>query len=124
MPEVPAHDRAAQLAQLRVWVDGILIPSYTPPEGTLRPCWTRHMSAVWELSTLAAEWKRVYQARSRDLQGALDFHDRWLPPFAASARRSGPARTNSVPGTSSDRPGQLEHHAPSPSPRGIGWAWF
>ena len=37
------------------------------------------MSAVWELSTLAAEWERVYQARSRDLQGALDFHDRWLP---------------------------------------------
>ena len=72
-------DRAAQLAQLRAWVDGILMPSYTPPEGTLQPCWTRHMSAVWELSTLAAEWKRVYQARSRDLQGALDFHDRWLP---------------------------------------------
>jgi hypothetical protein len=72
-------DRAAQLAQLRTWVDGILIPSYTPPEGTLRPCWPRHMSAVWELSTLAAEWKRIYKARSRDLQGALDFHDRWLP---------------------------------------------
>ena len=72
-------DRATQLAQLRAWVDGILVPSYAPPEGTLRPCWARHMSAVWELSTLAAEWKRVYQARSRDLQGALDFHDRWLP---------------------------------------------
>jgi hypothetical protein len=38
-------------AQLRAWVDGILIPSYAPPEGTLRPCWTRHMSAVWEPSS-------------------------------------------------------------------------
>jgi hypothetical protein len=72
-------ERAIQLGQLRGWVDSIMVPSYAPPEGTLRPCWYRHMSAVWELSTLAAEWKRIYQARSRDLQGALDFHDRWLP---------------------------------------------
>ena len=72
------EDRATQLGQLRAWVEAILVPSYArdPP---LRPCWARHMSAVWELSTLAAEWKRIYQARSRDLQGALDFHDRWLP---------------------------------------------
>jgi hypothetical protein len=40
--------------------------------------------AVWELSTLAAEWRRIYQRQVPGLAGALDFHDRWLPGVARS----------------------------------------
>jgi hypothetical protein len=68
--------RAAQLATVTEWVGGVLLPSYGP---VVKPCWRSHMAAVWELSTLAAEWRRVYQREAPELQGALDFHDHWLP---------------------------------------------
>jgi hypothetical protein len=45
----------------------------------LRDCWTRHIHAVWELSTLAAEWQRTYGGTRPDLARALEFYDRWLP---------------------------------------------
>jgi len=69
------HDK--QLAELTEWVDGILRPSY--PDSAPAACWPNHWQAVWELSTLAAEWRRIYHQPVPDLAGALDFHDRWLP---------------------------------------------
>ncbi len=45
----------------------------------LRDCWPRHIHAVWELSTLAAEWHRTYGGTRPDLARALEFYDRWLP---------------------------------------------
>jgi hypothetical protein len=45
----------------------------------LRDCWPRHTHAIWELSTLAAEWHRIYSCSRPDLARALEFHDRWLP---------------------------------------------
>ena len=45
----------------------------------LRDCWPRHIHAIWELSTLAAEWHRTYGGTRPDLARALEFYDRWLP---------------------------------------------
>ena len=45
----------------------------------LRDCWPLHIHAIWELSTLAAEWHRTYRGSRPDLARALEFHDRWLP---------------------------------------------
>ena len=42
-------------------------------------CWPRHIHAIWELSTLAAEWHRTYSRTRPDLARALEFYDRWLP---------------------------------------------
>ena len=41
--------------------------------------WPGHIHAVWELSTLAAEWHHVYGGERPDLARALEFYDRWLP---------------------------------------------
>ena len=48
----------ARLADLRRWADTVLCQHYGGYE--LRDCWPRHIHAVWELSTLAAEWHRTY----------------------------------------------------------------
>jgi hypothetical protein len=45
----------------------------------LRECWPSHIHAVWELSTLAAEWHHAYGGTRPDLARALEFYDRWLP---------------------------------------------
>ena len=68
---------ASQLADLRRWVDTVLGPHYGGYE--LPGCWPRHIHAIWELSTLAAEWHRVYGGPRPDLARALEFYDRWLP---------------------------------------------
>jgi hypothetical protein len=68
---------AARLAGLRQWADTVLRQHYGGYE--LRDCWPRHIHAVWELSTLAAEWHRTYDGPRPDLARALEFHDRWLP---------------------------------------------
>jgi hypothetical protein len=68
---------AAQLAGLRQWADTVLRPQYGGYE--LRDCWANHIHAIWELSTLAAEWHRTYSGTRPDLARALEFYDRWLP---------------------------------------------
>jgi len=68
---------AAQLAELRHWADTVLRQHYGGYE--LRDCWRRHIHAIWELSTLAAEWHHVYSSQRPDLARALEFYDRWLP---------------------------------------------
>jgi hypothetical protein len=68
---------AAQLADLRHWVDVVLRQQYGGYE--LLDCWPRHVHVIWELSTLAAEWHHTYRAPRADLPRALEFYDRWLP---------------------------------------------
>jgi hypothetical protein len=67
----------AQLADLQRWADTVLRPHYGGYQ--LAECWPRHIHAVWELSTLAAEWHRTYGTSRPDLARALEFFDRWLP---------------------------------------------
>ncbi len=68
---------ATQLAQLRQWADTVLRRQYGGYE--LRDCWPSHIHAIWELSTLAAEWRHVYGGERPELAHALEFYDRWLP---------------------------------------------
>ncbi len=67
----------ARLADLRHWADTVLRQHYGGYE--LRDCWPRHIHAIWELSTLAAEWHHAYGGTRPDLARALEFYDRWLP---------------------------------------------
>jgi hypothetical protein len=67
----------ARLADLRHWADTVLRQHYDGYE--LPDCWHRHPHAIWELSTLAAEWHRIYAGARPDLARALEFYDRWLP---------------------------------------------
>ena len=67
----------ARLAELQQWADTVLRQYYGGYE--LRDCWSRHIQAIWELSTLAAEWHRTYGGTCSDLARALEFYDRWLP---------------------------------------------
>jgi hypothetical protein len=67
----------ARLADLRRWTDTVLRQHYGGYE--LPDCWPRHIHAIWEPSTLAAEWHRVYGGPRPDLARALEFYDRWLP---------------------------------------------
>jgi hypothetical protein len=66
-----------QLAELRRWADIVLRQQYGGYE--FRDCWPGHVHAVWELSTLAAEWHHTYSVERPDLARALEFYDRWLP---------------------------------------------
>lgn len=72
------HDTyRSRLAELRRWADTVLRQNYCGYE--LRDCWPRHIHAIWELSTLAAEWHHTYSGGRPELARALEFHDRWLP---------------------------------------------
>ena len=71
------QDYASQLTELRQWADTILRREYGRYQ--LPACWANHPHAIWELSTLAAEWHRTYSRQRPDLDRALEFHDRWLP---------------------------------------------
>ena len=70
----------AMLAELSEWVDTFLRPHYADYVTRIPPCWASHMAVVWDLSTLRAEWIRVYgDEDNRDLQGALAWLNRYLP---------------------------------------------
>lgn len=70
-------DRDVALGELTWWVDKVLAVNY--PHCALLPCWAAHPAAVWELSTLRAEWLRVYVRKYPELDGALTWHERRLP---------------------------------------------
>ena len=76
-PDLDREAYAAQLAELKQWVDTVLCPNYDGYE--LRDCWPSHIHVIWELSTLAAEWYRTYSGKLPDLPRALEFYGRWLP---------------------------------------------
>ena len=74
----------AMLAELREWVETFLRRHYPGYAGRLPRCYANHPEAVWELSTLRAEWERIYADEdNRDLAGALVWHDRYLPGVLA-----------------------------------------
>jgi hypothetical protein len=70
-------ERAARLADLTRWVNGVLAVNY--PHAAPRTCWASHPAAVWELGNLHAEWCRIYTRKHPPLADALTWHDRWLP---------------------------------------------
>ena len=78
----------ARLAGLRHWADTVLRQHCGGYE--LRDRWPRHIHAVWELSTLAAEWHRTYSGSHPELTRALEFYDRWLPNTMHDAMRHAP----------------------------------
>jgi hypothetical protein len=66
----------ARLADLRHWADTVLRQHYGAYE--LPDCWPRHIHAVWELSTLAAEWHHTYAGTRPDLaRAASHVCDAW-----------------------------------------------
>jgi hypothetical protein len=68
------------LATLHEWVETFLRRHYPGYLARLPRCWANHPEAVWELSTIGAEWDRIYADEdNRDLAGALAWHDRYLP---------------------------------------------
>ncbi|MGH3182396.1 MAG: hypothetical protein ACRDOE_10905 [Streptosporangiaceae bacterium] len=74
------EETAVRMAELRGWVEGFLRSHYPGYTARLPRCWPAHMDAVWELSTLMAEWQRIYSDEdNRDLEGALTWHDKWMP---------------------------------------------
>ena len=74
----------AMLAELCEWVEEFARRHYPGYMTRLPGCWANHPEAVWELSTLSAEWERVYgDPDNRDLQGALMWHDKWFPGVLA-----------------------------------------
>ena len=87
-PMLRGEDREPYLTALRDWVDTFLRPV---SEGYVIPgCWPAHGEAVRELATLHAEWARIYgDPDNPPLEGALEFHDRWLP--GVRTRLFGPA---------------------------------
>ena len=68
---------AARVADLRRWADAVVGQQYGGYE--FPGCWPRHIHAIWEMSTLAAEWHHTYDGKHPDLTRALEFYDRWLP---------------------------------------------
>jgi hypothetical protein len=81
-PAAPRPDRNpdTELTRLRTWVDAVLIPGYVLGGGySLAECWDQHPHAVWELATIAAQWRRIYERPRPPLAAALEWHDRWLP---------------------------------------------
>jgi hypothetical protein len=81
---VDQAEARAMHAELREWVEAFLRRYYPAYARRLPPCWASHPEAVWELGNLHAEWQRIYaDPDNRDLQGALTWHDRWLPGVLA-----------------------------------------
>jgi hypothetical protein len=77
---VGAAEGKAMLAELSEWVEDFARRHYPGYMTRLPRCWASHPEAVWELSTLRAEWQRIYaDTDNGDLQGALTWHDRWFP---------------------------------------------
>ena len=81
---VGAAEGKAMLAELSEWVETFLRPHYPGYAARLPRCWSAHGEAVWELSTLRAEWQRIYaDPENGDLQSALAWHDKWFPDVLA-----------------------------------------
>jgi len=71
---------AAELGELRTWVDRMARVQWPGYMDRIAPCWANHPEAVRELSNLMTEWTRIYgDPDNRPFQDALWFHERWLP---------------------------------------------
>jgi hypothetical protein len=77
---LPEDERAAQLGELREWVEHVARVQWPAYLAHLPPCWPAHGEAVWELGNLMTEWRRIYSdVDNRPLPDALMYFDRWLP---------------------------------------------
>jgi hypothetical protein len=77
---LPRDEHAARLAELRAWVEQVGLVQYRGYFAGLPPCWPSHAEAVIELSTVVAEWVRIYgDPDNRPLPDALVWNDKWLP---------------------------------------------
>ena len=75
-----AEEHAGRLGELRAWVEQVGLVQYRGYFEKLPSCWPAHREAVIELSTVMAEWVRIYgDPDSRPLQDALVWNDKWLP---------------------------------------------
>jgi hypothetical protein len=84
-----AAEGRRMLDELRGWVEEFARKHYPAYMARLPACWANHPEAVWELSTLRAEWERVYgNEDNRDLAGALWWHERWLPGAIARLEKA------------------------------------
>lgn len=82
-------DREMRFSELHDWVETVLrvqYPGYLADQ--VRPCWSSHPEARWELAWLYQLWTRAYLASRPNLKDAADWHDRLLPGVA---RRIGQA---------------------------------
>jgi hypothetical protein len=74
------EEHTARLAELRAWVEQVGLVQYRGYFAALPPCWPSHPEAVIELSTVMAEWVRIYgDPDNRPLPDALVWNDKWLP---------------------------------------------
>lgn len=96
--EFGTDEARAMMTELHKWVETWLRPNFPGYLIRLPPCWPRHAEAAWELSTLRAEWARIWDAEEedRDLQGALAWLDRFLPNTLA--RLAGAIKCNDIQG--------------------------
>jgi hypothetical protein len=99
--DLDPDEYTGQLAALTEWVTAVLEPGYA---AGLPRCWPAHLDAIWELSTLHAEWRRIYDRKRPDLAAALAWNDRWLPGVVKrlgeslrECSRSGCTKTRKVP---------------------------
>lgn len=68
-----------QLEEMLGWVRNTLRRQYPGPLKVLRKCWPSHMEVLWELSTLRAEYERVFGSDDIKLSDAQWWHERWFP---------------------------------------------
>ena len=89
--DLDREEYAAQLAELKQWVDTVLRP--TTADTSYATVGQATSTWIWELSTLAAELHRTYSGKLPDLPGALEFYECWLPgSMRTSANTPGPHR--------------------------------
>jgi hypothetical protein len=77
---MPEPEREEKLAELADWVETALRTQY--PDyltNRIRPCWSNHPEARWELAWLYQLWSAAYLGDRPVPKDAADWHDRWLP---------------------------------------------
>jgi hypothetical protein len=86
---LPDDKFRAQLAELGEWIETFLRLHYPGYMRRIPACWANHPEALWELSTLRAEWIRIYgDEERRELADALVWHERWLPGVIARLEKA------------------------------------
>jgi hypothetical protein len=74
------HAREEKFSELFDWVEAVLraqYPDYVAEQ--IKPCWSNHPEAKWELAWLYQLWSVAFLAKHPDAKAAADWHDRWCP---------------------------------------------
>jgi hypothetical protein len=72
--------REEKFSELYDWVETVLraqYPGYLADQ--VRPCWTNHPEARWELAWLYQLWSLAYLSKRPAPKDVADWHDRWAP---------------------------------------------